>query len=59
MTTNVQMAVILPKEDYDKLKIACKLRGEPMGVFGRRAIYIEMTKMGLRPPEGRAVLGVG
>lgn len=59
MTENMQIAVILPEEDYEKLKAACKLRGEPLGVFGRRAIYIEMTKMGLRPQEGRAVLGMG
>jgi len=52
------LTVVLSHENYEKLKDACYRRGENMSVFGRRAIYAEMTRLGLLPSEGKALLGV-
>jgi hypothetical protein len=43
------ITVVLPRDVYDRLKEACKLRGENISVFSRRAIYTEMGKLGLSP----------
>jgi len=58
MAMDARIMVILPKGHYEKLIAACVLRGESLSGFGQRAVYAEMTRLGLLTPEGKDVLGV-
>jgi hypothetical protein len=55
---NHNVAVILPHHAYEALKMTCIDRGDTLSGFGRRAIYTEMTRLGVLSPKRKAALGV-
>jgi len=58
MTLDTPMMVLTPKGYHKKVKQACQFRGESVSGFGRRAIYAELTRLGLLTPEGNVILGM-
>lgn len=55
---NHNVSVILPHHIYEALKMTCIDRGDTFSAFGRRAIYAEITKLGVPPPKRKAAQGV-
>jgi len=50
------ITVKIPDEKYELLKKACKIRGEGVATFIRRATLKELARLGLLPPEEATVL---
>ncbi|MDH7563790.1 MAG: hypothetical protein QHH24_02760 [Candidatus Bathyarchaeota archaeon] len=49
----------MEKELVELLRKVCKARGETVSGFTRRAVLIELAKLGYLDGEGRKALGFG